>query len=180
MILRPDDRGQVVLVAAAVVAVALLAMTAAFAQFGYDADRRAAAEGDVASLSAVDRSLTVSFRAATLDATAGDHTVAWRDRRAVGTRIRASMLADIDRLERSHAERGRSLSATFAAAEATRWAQTRCPSGRGRTFGACRAIDGVVVQERAGRTTPVAAVVRVRIVSPTESSTAVFVVRAVS
>lgn len=180
MIRRPDDRGQIVLVAAAVVAVALLAMTVAFAQLGYDGDRASVSDVDVASLSTIDRSLTAAVRAAAQDATAGTDTIAWRDRRAVVTRIRASLSADVERIERVHAERGRSLSVAFDGAGAIRFARADCPAGPGRTFGPCRAIDGLVVQERAGRTTPIAAVVRVRIVSPTESSTAVFVVRVVS
>ncbi|MDQ2053104.1 MULTISPECIES: hypothetical protein [Halobellus] len=178
--LRDDDRAQIVLVAAAVVAVAFLSMTLAYAQLGYDADRTAAGAVDVASLAEIDRSLTASFRTAVRDAeTDAGRDVSWRDRGSLVERIRTDVGTDIDRLERSHADESRAVTVTFDDAEATRWAAERCPSGRGRDFGPCRAIDGVVVQERAGETTVVAAAVSVRIVSPAESTTATLSLRAV-
>ncbi|RLM90123.1 hypothetical protein D3D02_04910 [Halobellus sp. Atlit-38R] len=177
---RGDDRAQIVLVAAAVVAVAFLSMTLAYAQLGYDADRTAAGAVDVASLAEIDRSLTASFRAAVRDAeTDVGRDVSWRDRRSLVERIRTAVGTDIDRLERSHADESRAVTVTFDDAAATRWAAEHCPSGRGRDFGPCRAIDGVVVQERAGETTVVAAAVSVRIVSPAESTTATLSLRAV-
>lgn len=178
--LRGDDRAQIVLVAAAVVAVAFLSMTLAYAQLGYDADRTAAGAVDVASLAEIDRSLTASFRTAVRDAeTDAGRDVSWRDRGSLVERIRTDVGTDIGRLERSHADESRAVTVTFDDAAATRWAAEHCPSGRGRDFGSCRAIDGVVVQERAGETTVVAAAVSVRIVSPAESTTATLSLRAV-
>ncbi|MFB6091016.1 MAG: hypothetical protein ABEJ97_08155 [Halobellus sp.] len=175
----PDDRGQVVLVAAAVVAVALLAMTAAYAQLGYDGDRRADADVEVASLSELERGLGASVRAAATDATSGtDGGARWRDRRAVAAAITEDVAADAARLERAHAARSRSLTVAFDDATATAWAREECPGGRGREFGPCRAVGGVVVQERAGTASPVAVALRVRIVSPVETTRATFVVRA--
>jgi hypothetical protein len=171
-----DDRGQIVLVAAAVVAVALLSMTLAYAQLGYDADRTGAGTVDVASVSEVDRSLTGSLRAAAREVRRDDDH-AWRDRRTVAERVAGSLDADADRLERTHAEESRSLTVELDDAAATRWAREQCPGGDGRAFGPCRAIDGVVVQERADETTIVAAVFRVRIVSPAESTTVTVVSR---
>lgn len=173
------DRGQVVLVAAAVVAVALLSMTLAYAQLGYDADRTGAGAVEVASVSEIDRSLTGSLRAAAQEVRHGDDPSTWRDRRAVADRVGASLAADSDRLERVHAGASRSVRIDPDDAAATRWARERCPGGRGRDFGPCRAVEGVVIQERAGETAVVAAAFRVRIVSPAESTTVTLVARAV-
>ena len=172
------DRGQIVLVAAAVVAVALLSMTLAYAQLGYDGDRTGAGSVEVASVSEVDRSLTGSLRATAREVRRGDDH-AWRDRRTVAERVAASLDADADRLERAHAEESRSLTVELDDAAATQWAREQCPDGDGREFGPCRVIDGVVVQERADETAVVAAAFRVRVVSPDESTTALVVSRVV-
>ena len=172
----PADRGQIVLVAAAVVAVALLSMTLAYAQLGYDADRTGAGTVEVASVSEVDRSLTGSLRATAREVRRGDDH-AWRDRRTVAERVAASLDADADRLERAHAEKSRSLTVALDDAAATQWARERCPDGDGREFGPCRVIDGVVVQERADETAVIAAAFRIRVVSPDESTTVTIVSR---
>ncbi|WP_435186316.1 DUF7261 family protein [Halobellus sp. EA9] len=175
---RADDRGQIVLVSAAVVAVALLAMTVAYAQLGYDGDRDAAADVKVASLGEIDRSLAGSVRTAATAVTArNDAADRWRDRRVVAAEISAAVESDVARLERAHAAESRSLTVTFDDAAAARWARGECPGGRGRDFGPCRAIGGIVVQERAGTATPVAAAFRVRVVSPVESTRATLLVR---
>jgi hypothetical protein len=179
---RPDaggDRGQIVLVAAAVVAVALLSMTLAYAQLGYDADRTGAGTAEVASVSEIDRRLAGSLRGAARAVRTADDPPTWREYRAVATRVAASVRADVDRLERVHAGERRSLVVELDDAAATRWARNRCPGGPGRAFGPCRAVGGVVVQERAGGTAVVAAAFRIRIVSPAESTTAVVTPRAV-
>jgi len=174
-----DDRGQIVLLAAGVVAVALLSMTIAYAQLGYDADRTGAGTVEVASVSGIDRSLTGSLRAAAREVRRTDDAPTWRDRRAVADRVGASLAADADRLEQVHAGESRSVAIDLDDAAATRWARERCPGERGRDFGPCRAVDGVVVQERAGETAVVAAAFRIRIVSPTESTRVTVVPRVV-
>jgi hypothetical protein len=42
---------------------------------------------------------------------------------------------------------------------AAAWTAEHCPSGPDRQFGDCEAIDGIVVQERAGETTVLAVAV---------------------
>ena len=172
------DRGQIVLVAAAVVAVALLSMTLAYAQLGYDADRTGAG-AMVASVSELDRSLTGSLRTAAREARHRADDRSWRGRRSVADGVKESLRADIGRIERAHVAESRSLSIELQETAATQWARSRCPDGRGRDFGPCRAIGGVVVQERAGETTVVAATFRIRIVSPAESTTVLIVSRTV-
>ena len=174
------DRGQIVLVAAAVVAVALLSMTLAYAQLGYDADRTGAGSTATASVSEIDRSLTGSLRAAARkEVRQTDSGRPWRDHRSVANRVRESLRADLAEVERLHAAESRSLSIELQDGAATRWARTRCPDGQGRDFGPCRSIAGVVVQERAGGTAVVAAAFRIRIVSPAESTTVTTVSRTV-
>jgi hypothetical protein len=186
------DRGQVVLVAAAVVAVAFLSMTLAYAQLGYDADRTGAGAVEVASIGGIEGDLAASFRAAVRDEAGeadgdaesdADVGAAGGPRRlergVTAERIRAAVLADVDRLAERHAAESRSLDVRFDDAAATAWADANCPGGPGREFGPCRSVDGVVVQERAGEATPVAAAFRIRLVSPAESTTATVVVRAV-
>ncbi|MFB6092400.1 MAG: hypothetical protein ABEK02_05255 [Haloquadratum sp.] len=169
-------RGQIVLVAAAVVAIALLSMALAYAQLGYDADREGAGAVDVASMAGIQHSLSASLQVAASD-TAGRY--AWTERSVAAARVRGAVSADADRLERVYADESRALTVAFDNASARRWAREHCPRGRGRRFGLCRAIGGVVVQSRAGETTVVAAAVRVRVVSPAESTTATAVLRAV-
>ncbi|WP_336021773.1 DUF7261 family protein [Halobellus salinisoli] len=180
------DRAQVVLVAAAVVAVAFLTMTLAYAQLGYDGDRTGAGAVEIASIDDVERSIEASFRASVRDeattdrdSVRGDRDSAWRDRDTVVRRIRADVAGDLDRLEGVHAEADRSLVVSFDDAAASAWSEANCPDGRGRAFGPCQSIDGVVVQQRAGEFTPVAAAFRIRVVSPAESTTATVVVSAV-
>lgn len=173
------DRAQVVLVAAAIVAVAFLSMTLAYAQLGYDGDRTGTGAVDVVSLADVDRSVESSFRVAVREEARSDRDAAWRDRDTVVRRIRAAVETDLDRLEGSYAEGDRSLVVSVDPAAASAWSDANCPGGPGRSFGPCRSIDGVVVQERAGVTTPVAAVFEVRVVSPAESTTATVLVSAV-
>ena len=173
------DRGQIVLVAAAVVAVAFLSMTLAYAQLGYDADRTRAGTVGVAQVSDLDRGLTGSLRAAAREARHGADTPTWRDHRGVADRVRVSLAADTDRLERAHAAESRSVTIELADNTATRWARERCPDGRGRNFGPCRAVDGIVVQERADEAVVVAAAFRIRVVSPAESTTVTLVRRVV-
>jgi hypothetical protein len=172
------DRGQIVLVAAAVVAVALLSMTLAYAQLGYDADRTGAGTAAVAPMSEVDRSLATSLRAAAR-AERRRADSAWREHRAVAERIREAIRTDLRGLERVHAGESRSLSVGFDDGAASQFARNRCPDGRGREFGPCRAVGGIVVQERARGTAVVAAAFRVRIVSTDESTTATIVSRTV-
>jgi hypothetical protein len=176
---RPSgDRGQVVLVAAAVVAVALLSMTVAYAQLGYDADRRGAG-ARVAPVSEIDQGLTGSLRTAAREARHRTDDRSWRDHRAVARRVTESLRSDIDRLERAHAAERRSLSIELQDTAATQWARSRCPDARGRDFGPCRTIGGIVLQKRAGETVVVAAAFRIRIVSPAESTTLTTVSRTV-
>lgn len=142
-----DDRGQFVLVAGVVVALALVAMLTAYLQLGYHAD--------VASRSA-DR--PVQDATAFLDRSTHEEArtlrgeYSWSEREAAVTAMRARLRVRLETLERARVAEGIVSQATFNATVADEWEDDNCPSGPGRVFGTCVADRGVVVQERAGRT----------------------------
>ena len=144
-----DDRGQLVLAAAGVVAVALLAMTAAYLQLGAHPD--VDAERDVGPREAVDRAVGVLSRS--VDDARVTHTGdAWSEREAVVDAVREDLKPALDSLETARVAKGTAYAVDYDQAAARAYATDHCPSGDGRAFGACEAIDGVVVQERAGWT----------------------------
>jgi len=148
---RRNDRGQFVLLAGVVVALALAAMLVAYLQLGYHAD---------ATASSTDR--VIADSTAYLDRTTHEATrplrgeYDWEERNAAVTVTRYRTGAGLGALERTRAADGVAVRATFNATAASQWAGTRCSSGPGRPFGTCVADRGVVVQERVGRTLVVA------------------------
>jgi hypothetical protein len=145
-----SDRGQFVLLAGVVVAVALVAMLTAYLQLGYHADVTA---------SGSDRAVTDST--AFLDR--ATHTAArplrgkhdWGHREAAVTAVRDRLRPRLATLERARVTQGVVVRAAFALSAADTWADDHCPGGSAgseRAFGPCVADRGVVVQERDGRT----------------------------
>lgn len=140
-------RGQFVLLAGVVVALALVAMLVGYLQLGYHADVTAAstdrpALDGTAFLERATHETARSFR--------GEY--AWTDRQAAVTAVRDRLDARLTTLERSRVDAGVVSQASFNATAADEWAVAHCPSGPGREFGSCIADGGVVVQERDGRT----------------------------
>lgn len=142
------SRGQLVLVAAVVVAVALLPVVLAYLQLGYHADVRASADYDDPTEDAVG-ALTRSLHRA---ASAVPANYGWRDRGAAAQRVRDRLKPTVRRVEHGRIDAGTARHVSFNGTEARRWAASSCPGGPSREFGACEAIDGVVVQDRTGRT----------------------------
>lgn len=172
------DRGQVVLLAAVVVAVALVPMTVAYAQLGYDADRTPSPEPtDPSGIDEARETLRTSLVVAAADV---DGEYAWEDRNAAAADVRADVDADVRRLVRDRASDERSLAVSANESVAARWAGRNCPGGSGREFGACRVEEGIVVQERANETTVVAAAFDLSVVGPGERSDVTVVVRPVA
>lgn len=165
-------RGQLVLVAAVVVAAALVPMLVAYLQLGYPADA-AVERTDPPSVSDARRALDVAtYRAAT----------------AVVRTDRSSANASASLVERDLARAAESLDARGAPRDrvyrvrgnesaATVFARTNCPGGERRQFGRCRVVDGVVVQNRVGTWTVVAVAVDLRIVGPETRTRVTFVLR---
>ncbi|MFC6951753.1 DUF7261 family protein [Halorubellus litoreus] len=171
--LRGDDRGQLVLAAAGVVAVALLAMTAAYLQLGAHPD--VAAERDVGPREAVDRAVGVLSRA--VDDARVTHTgEAWGERDAVADAVRSDLATALDSLETARVARGVAYAVGYDQAAASAYASEHCPGGDGRAFGDCEAIRGVVVQERAGETTVLAVAFEVTVTTPDGETTVEVVV----
>lgn len=141
------DRAQLVLAAAAVVAVALTPTVVAYLQLGYHADVRASGEYD-APLGNAERVLERAVHGAGTNATG----VPWNERDVAAERTRADLAGPIETLEASRVAAGTAYAVAYNDTAAERWATANCPGGPGRRFGDCRAVDGVVVQERTGET----------------------------
>jgi hypothetical protein len=163
------DRGQLVLVAAAVVAIGLAPVLFAYLQLGYhpDTERQPEIDGEEA-VAYLDRSVHDAAAA-----TAGEYD--WTDREAKAEAVRAEIDGDVETLETAALEEGIARSVTHNDTAAREWAATNCESGAGKRFGACEANEGVVVQERADEAVLLAVGFDIEVVGP-DGKTAVTVV----
>jgi hypothetical protein len=164
------DRGQLVLVATAVVAIGLAPVLLAYLQLGYhpDVDQRP----DVAGGQAVDY-LDRSVHDAAA-ATAGEY--AWRDRAAMAAAVRDRIDADVEILERTRLDEGVTYRVGYNDTAAEAWVGDHCVRGDGKRFGDCRVDGGVAMQERADEAVLLAVAFDVRVVGPQgESELAVVV-----
>lgn len=150
--LKGDRRGQMVLLAGVVVALALVAMLVAFLQLGYHADvESAAVDGNPV---ADGQSYLQRATHDTSRALRGEYD--WSERGQVFTEARDRLTPRLAHLERSRVAAGIVYTAEFNQTAASQWAAVNCPSGSGREFGPCEAERGVVVQERNDRTLVIA------------------------
>mgnify|MGYP000058946231 CR=1 FL=1 len=158
---RGRDRAQLVLLAAAVAAAALVPMALAYLTLGAHPDVAATAERDTPgedALGALDRAATNASIAV------GRHP--WSEReRAVGT-FDAALAGDVRGIETARLSETVAVDVRRNGTAATAWATANCPGGPNRAFGACDVIEGVVVQERAGEATPLAVAFDVRVTEP--------------
>lgn len=151
-----SERGQLVLVAAAVAALALVPVAAAYLQFGY-----APGVADVDEDHG-ERVTRVLDRVADDAAEAGTGA-SWTDRERAVERVEAALASRLTAVERARLGDGVVVNVTLDGALAERVA---CPGGAGRSFGACEVRRGVLVQERAGETVVVAVAFDVRVTTP--------------
>lgn len=162
----PDERGQLVLVAAAVIALALVPMAFAYLQLGYHGDVGADVEPQT-ELGDAERSLERAVEHASGEI---DGEYDWAQRAAAVEAFSDALENDVDTIERlGHAE-GVVIEIVTAAEPAATWREGNCPSGPMRSFGACERIDSVVVQERAGETAVLAAGFELRLATPDEKA----------
>ena len=169
---RPGERGQLVLVAAVVMAVALVPLTLAYLQLGY----QASVPVDDDPL----RDATGSLERALVDAADGiPEGYAWGDRTGAVDTVRQRLGPTLATLNRSRLDAGTAIGVAYNDSRAREWAQANCPGGAGRAFGPCRADRGVVVQERAGRTHVLAIAVDVRVSGPDTDRAGTVLVRQV-
>lgn len=168
-------RGQLVLLAAAVVVTALVPMLLAYAQLGY--------AGDVAAASDERRTLTDGKRVLERSVAEATRTVSngtEADQHRLAVDIATDRLdSAVARVESSATDRGVTVAVRRNASAARRWAASACPRGPNRAFGPCRLTDGVVTQTRANTIALVAVAVDVRVRGPDGATRATFVVRGV-
>ncbi len=147
-------RGQLVLAAAGVLAIALLPLALAYLQLGAHPDVVATAESGTPVHDGVGV-LERAVHEAGSDATGRP----WADREAAVAQVRSDLQPRFETLEASQVADVIAYEVAYNRTAATAWAATGCPSGPRRQFGDCAASDGVVVQERAGETTVLAVAV---------------------
>lgn len=142
------NRGQLVLVAAAALAIALAPLVLAYLQLGYHADVQASAEYDAPAENA-QRFLE---RAVHESAAGIPEDYDWADRGDAVETVHSRLDPKRSRLATARVESGTAYRTSYNQTAATAWASDNCPSGPDRQFGGCEARRGVVVQNRAGRT----------------------------
>lgn len=141
-------RGQLVLVAATVIAVAFVPIVLASLQLGYHDDVRATADYDDPSADA----LRVLERTVATESAQIPSQYAWTANDSAVTALRTGLSPRLDRLETSRVTDGVYYDITYNGTAAGEWERTNCPGGTGRQFGDCTVDRGVVVQDRVGRT----------------------------
>jgi len=156
---RGRDRGQLVLVSAAAVAIALAPLVLAYLQLGYHADVRASTDYDAPGENAqrfLDRAVGEA-----VDGIPADHD--WAARDDAIEEVRDRLDSKRDRLATARVESGTAYGTDYNQTAAQAWADDNCPDGPDRQFGPCEAQQGVVVQRRDGRTHVLAVVLDVTI-----------------
>jgi len=154
------DRGQLVLVAAAVVAIGLAPILLAYLQLGYHPD--VASQPEVSGGTAVEY-LDRSVHSAAAE-TAGEY--GWRDRSAMATAVRDRIDDDVDTLETTRVDDGVTALVSYNGTAAHAWQERNCVRGAGKRFGDCTVDDGIVMQERAGEAVLLAVAFDVQVVGP--------------
>ncbi|WP_121821969.1 DUF7261 family protein [Halostella salina] len=158
--LGPDrNRGQLVLVAAGVLALALVPIAFAYLQLGYHADVRAGVEYDDPGRNA-ERLLERGVHDASADVR-GEYE--WWQREDAVAAVRTNLEPRLETLRAARVDSGTAYEVAYNDSAAAAWAARNCPSGPDRQFGDCEAIDGVVVQERAGEAAVLAVALDVRV-----------------
>lgn len=153
------NRGQLVLVAAVLIIVALVPIVFAYLQLGYDADIEAS--GDYADpLANAERFLSRAVHETGANIST-DYT--WDRRSSAVTKVHDRLQPRILVLERSQITEGTAYRVSYNNSAAVAWAITHCPSGPARQFGPCEIDRSVIVQERAGETHVLAVAVDVTI-----------------
>lgn len=141
-------RGQLVLAAAAVIALAIAPVVLAYLQLGYHDDVVASSEYDDPAANAK----LFLERAVHEESEGIPGEFRWSNRRAGISLVRERLARRLAVLAGSRVAEGTAYEVAYNETAAKRWVVANCPGGRGRVFGPCEAHRGVVVQERAGET----------------------------
>ena len=143
-----NDRAQLVLGAAALVAVALTPILFAYLQLGYSGDVAASGEYD-APVQNAQRVLSRGVHGA---GSGVPESYRWQQRDAAISTVRTDLQGTLDSLRSSRVDSGTVYQVEYNESAARVWRQANCPDGPNRQFGACEASRGVVVQNRDGET----------------------------
>lgn len=169
---QANERGQAVLLAALVLVVALLPIIAAYLQLGYGGEGVVSVDEDRQR-----EARHLLERAVQEEASALDGEYRWRQRDTTAERLRTRLEPTTRQLPRSRLDEGVAHQLSYNQSHAAAWASERCPGGPNRQFGPCDAIDGVVVQDRAGQTYVLAVAVDITLTTPDGASTLTTVIR---
>lgn len=153
------ERGQMVLVAAIFVAIALIPIVFAYLQLGYNDDVEVSSEHAEPVANAKQLLEHAIHKTGTNVSTRNE----WNRRNNTVTNVRDRLQPHITALERSQIEKGTVYHVTYNDSAAAAWAVTHCPSGPARQFGPCKNNRGVVVQNRVGETHVLVVALDVRI-----------------
>jgi hypothetical protein len=170
-------RGQLVLLAAAVVVTALVPMLLAYAQL------TVVVADDVTG--AADERTVLADTTRTLERAVADTTTTLANgtgpdsHRAVATLATDSFAPTVTALESSGTDRGVAVTVARNASAARDWARTDCPRGPSRAFRPCAVTDGVVTQTRANSTGLVAVAFDVTVRGPDGTAAVTVVIRGV-
>jgi hypothetical protein len=142
------NRGQLVLVAAVVIVVALAPIVFAYLQLGYNADIEAS--GEYADpMANAERLLGRAVHEAGANISAN---YAWNRHSNAVTEVHDRLQPRILVLEQSRIAEGTAYHVSYNDSAATAWTTVNCPMGPARQFGSCETNRGVIIQERAGET----------------------------
>ncbi len=165
---QSGDRGQLVLVAALALTLALVSLGVAYLQLGYHDDIETAGQEPAGQLeTALEQSVH--------DASAAvPETYHWSDRDDATQNVRDELNTTRAPLETSRLSDGHVYQLTINETRADQWITANCPNGANRQFGSCEALDGVAIQERNDRTHVLAVAFDIEITTP-DGNTAVTV-----
>lgn len=156
------DRGQLVLVAAAAIALALFPIVLAYLQLGYAGDVAAEPTGPAPG-SELDRALERAVHSAAADVDGRGHETP----EAAATTFRHSVGGDVERLETARIEEGTAARISYAPRVADEWVSAGdWRTGVATGFDEPTVHDGIVIQERAGEHVVVAVAFDVVLVEP--------------
>jgi hypothetical protein len=173
---RSDRRGQLILLAAAVVVTALVPMILAYAQVGYGGAPTEPAPAQTGATVADSKRVlerSVAEAAGVVSARTGPNQHQSAADIAVAELEPAVQSIESTGTDRTVVDVSRNASA------AGRWAERACPRGPNRAFGPCVLADGVVTQTRANTTALVAVAVDVHARGPHGATRTTLVVRGV-
>jgi hypothetical protein len=159
------ERGQLVLLAAVALAVTLVPLVLAYLQLGYHDDIHAG----------TGQSHTQQAEA-TLDRSvhdvAGDIPAeySWAERSSAVDAVQTRLEPTQQAITTAGLDRNTAYAIEYNQTRAQEWADANCPGGPDRQFGSCLAEDGIVVQDRQGRTHVLAVAVDIRVTAPEQTA----------